>query len=69
MSERRRLVSVMFVLTAPLVAVPAIVCGAGTATAWSNTIDLDERPALVPLDQIVPEIEKECQTSDASRSE
>jgi hypothetical protein len=56
MSENgRRLVSVMFVLTGPLATVPAIACGAGTATAWSNTIDLDERRGLVPLDQIVPE--------------
>jgi hypothetical protein len=64
MTDRARLLVrvVAFMLGVPVMAA-VVVSDSRTAAAWSNTINLDQRAALTPLDQIVPEIERECHAS------
>jgi hypothetical protein len=56
--------SVVLLLSGAVPAVSAIALTARAATAWSHTIDVDQRRALTPLDLLVPEIERTCQTSE-----
>jgi hypothetical protein len=60
----RRVAIAAFAVGLGIATAGALVLDAGPASAWSHTIELDERHSVVLLDQVVAEIQRTCQTSE-----
>jgi hypothetical protein len=63
-SRRRPSASVLILCCAAAAAVAASTFTAPRASAWTHTIHVDQRRAFTTIDQLVPEIERTCQTSE-----